>query len=330
MTDTRMKTTYSLWALFKNCRKKCQIRYLLEYVSPDKNDNFTYGTLIHNCLEHWYKTNERNFDAELTEAELKIDQEIKSIAMMDEYLNVYPTEDFKVIEVEYEFEDDIINPETGHKSRSFKLGGKVDGIVQKPDGTYWILEHKTASTIDAGYISKLWTDFQILLYAYSVERTLDIKIEGIIYNILGKCGLKMGKGESEAEYQERYDALVAKSKSGKSSAKRKMSETEDMFFDRCTEWYQDKSNQVFHREEILLDRNRIKELQIELWDLTKSFLEAQKRGVFYKNNTFCTQFNSLCEYYQYCSSGENPMILENFFIKKEAHEELTTEKEKVF
>ncbi len=33
------------------------------------------------------------------------------------------------------------------------LAGKVDGIVKK-DGQYFLLEHKTASLIDSGYLER--------------------------------------------------------------------------------------------------------------------------------------------------------------------------------
>ena len=56
-------------------------------------------------------------------------------------------------------------PHTGRQSQTFRIAGKVDGIVRCHDGLY-LLEHKTASTIDASYLDKLWTDTQIALYCY--------------------------------------------------------------------------------------------------------------------------------------------------------------------
>ncbi len=40
-----------------------------------------------------------------------------------------------------------------------------DGIVRCHDGLY-LLEHKTASTVDASYLDKRGTDTQIALYCY--------------------------------------------------------------------------------------------------------------------------------------------------------------------
>jgi len=95
-----------------------------------------------------------------------------------------------------------------------KLAGKVDGIVQIGE-SYYLLEHKTASNIDASYIERLWTDFQITMYAWYVKNTLGIPVIGIIYNILGKAKIQQSKGETEAEYEARRQELIAKSKKWK-------------------------------------------------------------------------------------------------------------------
>ena len=78
-----------------------------------------------------------------------------------------------------------MNPATGAASRSFVLAGKVDGIV-RIGGEHFILEHKTAAQVDGDYLEKLWTDFQITLYAHYIEETMGIPITGILYNVLVK------------------------------------------------------------------------------------------------------------------------------------------------
>jgi hypothetical protein len=77
----------------------------------------------------------------------------------------YPQEEFTVIALEKTFAAPIVNPETGAASRSFLLAGKVDGIV-RIGADHYILEHKTAASIDADYLERLWTDFQIAIYSH--------------------------------------------------------------------------------------------------------------------------------------------------------------------
>jgi hypothetical protein len=148
-------------------------------------------------------------------------------AMMRGYAMRYETEEFEIVEVEKEFIGEIRNPDTGRLSQTFRMAGKVDAIVRCHDGLY-LLEHKTASTVDANYLDKLWTDTQIALYCYYL-RELGYPIVGVIYNVLLKSRLKQGKGETQAEYEARKAELAAKNKSGKSTAKRQLPETDDDF-----------------------------------------------------------------------------------------------------
>jgi hypothetical protein len=140
--------------------------------------------------------------------------------------------DRPVVEIEKEFVGEIRNPDTGRQSQTFRIAGKVDGIVRCHDGLY-LLEHKTASTVDASYLDKLWTDTQIALYCYYL-RELGYPIVGVIYNVLLKSRLKQGKGETQEEYEVRHAELAAKNKSGKSTAKRQMPETDEEFQARLT------------------------------------------------------------------------------------------------
>src|SRR5205823_2865866 len=139
----------------------------------------------------------------------------------------------------------IVNPETGAASRRFTLSGRVDGVV-RAGAEHLIIEHKTASVLDAGYLERLWTDFQITLYAYYVEQVLGVRVNGVLYNVLVKPRLQQGQGETEAEFEARRAALIAKSKTGTSSAKRRLPETDEEFQARLAEKFAEIG--MFHRE----------------------------------------------------------------------------------
>jgi len=89
----------------------------------------------------------------------------------------------KVLEVEKEFCIPILTPR-GNKSRA-QFAGKIDGLV-KWNGNYWLTEHKTAKAVGDSYVQQLKLDEQIGCYSYAIQRELDIKIAGCIYNILRK------------------------------------------------------------------------------------------------------------------------------------------------
>jgi hypothetical protein len=327
-------TTYSQWRIFRDCRMACKYRYFDNLVPLDRAHTLRFGATIHECLELWHNSlnfpvvqkhidlsyPDRNALNEQGEAE-KADWHLAH-AMMEGYVLHYPTEDFDVLALEKGFEGAIINPQTGAESRSFRLAGKVDGIVKK-DGLYYLLEHKTTSAIDGAYIEKLWTDFQITIYAGYLEQTMGITISGIIYNILAKAKLRQSRGETEAEFEERRAGLIAKSKTGKSSAKRKLPETDEEFRTRLEEKYAVPA--MFHREMLFLSRDRFRELQAELWELSKSLLDARRRGVWYRNTSQCFNCGRPCAYWPICSSGGNPLVIENNYVVQAPHEELNAE-----
>jgi len=307
-----------VWSKFRNCRKACEWRYLKELVPLESDHNLHFGAAIHECLELWHR--HRDLDRVLEHIDILYPERLGdekqradwhlATAMMKGYAARYPEEDFEVVAMEKAFEERIVNPATGASSRSFTLAGKVDGIVRQ-DGKYFLLEHKTASQIDSGYLERLWTDFQIQLYAWYVEKTLGWRISGVVYNILAKAKLRQRQGETEVEYEARRAELIAKSKTGKTSAKRKMPETDDEFQGRLTEWYAQPD--AFHRELLYIPRDRFDTLRAELWELTRSFLDARRRGVFYQNTSQCFTYGRPCPYFQLCRSNGSPNVIENFY-----------------
>jgi hypothetical protein len=322
--------TYSALSLFRNCRKAYQLRNIRHLVPVQRNENLTFGALIHSCLESWHGGS--GLDAVLDAIDAacptrSTDPDVKAMwhlarAIMRGYARQYPSEDWSVLALEKTFTGPIINPETGVSSRTYALSGKVDGIVTRADGNY-ILEHKTASSIDADYLDKLWTDFQITIYAHYVERALNIPITGIIYNVIAKAKLQQSAGETEEEFRERYFALCAKNKSGKSTATRRMPETDYEFSKRLDEKYAEPG--MFHREVICLDRSRFEILQAELWELTKAMLEARRRGMYYQNTSQCFNeggYHRKCAYLPICKSGDNPVLTENLYTVVAPNEEL--------
>ena len=324
---TRAISTYSMWSLFKNCRKACEWRYLHELVPLEKDRNLALGTVVHQSLEVWHST--RNLDAVLDtvdraypnrgqDADQKREWHLAT-AMMKGYAARYATEEFEVVALEKTFEGKIVNPATGASSRSFILAGKVDGVVRIGDEHY-LLEHKTASQVDGDYLERLWTDFQIVLYSRYVEQTLGTPLAGVLYNVLVKARLTQSRGETESEYEARRATLIAKSKTGKTSAKRRLPESDEAFQERLAVKYAEP--EMFHRERLYLSRDRFEELQAQLWELTQAYLDARRRGVFYQNTAFCFHYRRPCAYLPLCRSGGSPNVIENVYQRLPPHEEL--------
>ncbi len=322
-----MVTTYSMWNQFRNCRKAAELRYLQQLVPIERDRHLHFGSLIHECLELWHGQRDlaavldlidRRCAARAQDEDQKRDWHLAT-AMMRAYAERYAEEEFEVVALERVFEGPIVNPATGAASRSFRLAGKVDGIV-RANSEYFILEHKTASQIDSDYLERLWTDFQITLYAHYIEQTMGIPIAGILYNVLVKARLQQSKGETEEEYEARRAELLAKSKTGRTTARRREPESDEDFQRRLAEKYADPA--MFHRERLYLSREQFNILRAELWELTQAFLDARRRGVFYQNTSFCFNYQRPCPYFALCRSNGNPNVIENFYQRAEPNEEL--------
>ena len=323
----RIVTTYSMWNLFRNCRKAAHWRYVLHVVPLERDRNLSFGSLIHECLERWHLG--RNLPLILDYVDRSCPNRAQdedqrrtwhlATAMMKGYAARYAQEDFEVVALEKKFEAEIVNPETESSSRTFVLAGKVDGIVRRGD-EHFLLEHKTAAAIDASYLERLWTDFQITLYAHYVEQALGIRVAGVLYNVLLKARLQQSAGETEAEFEARRAELIAKSKTGKSSAKRRMPETNDEFQERLAAKFAEPES--FHREALYISRDQVTALRAELWELTQAFLDARRRDVWYQNTSFCFQYGRPCPYFALCRSGGAQNVLDNFYRRQEPNEEL--------
>jgi hypothetical protein len=330
----RLLTTYSFWNAFRNCRKACEWRYLRELVPISRDQALSFGTLIHTCLEMWHGGSgldavldfiDRSLPNRAQDESQKSDWHLAT-AMMNGYAARYPTEDFEIVALEKTFEGKIINPATGACSRSLNIAGKVDGIVRmRATRECYILEHKTASQVDADYLERLWTDLQITLYAHYIEQTLGIKVAGVIYNVLVKAKLQQGKGETEAEFEARRAELLAKSKTGKSSATRKLPESDEDFQARLAAKYGEPD--MLHREALYISRDQFDAMRSDLWELTQQFLDCRRRDAFYRNTSYCFANHRTCAYFPLCRSNGSENVIANFYETKPPHEELRTDSE---
>jgi hypothetical protein len=290
------------------------------------SDALGFGKLIHACLEAFYqgkpygqliKDNYQERDNRPNQAH----HFALAFAMMSGYVKKYAEQDlkFNIVNTELPFECNIINPATGRKSRKFRLRGFIDR-VNDLSGGIWLHEYKTTAQLNDGYKDRIRHKLQELIYVIAYEQIYGVKVKGIIHDAIQKVSLTQGKGETEQEYQDRLAALIAKSKTGKSSAKRKIPETLVAFIERLTQRYQTDPS-VFHREEILVDRRRLEEAKQELWDMTQ---DIGKCKTFYKNRSQCYGFGE-CEFFKICNSGDNPLIINQYY--KEREDDVTNRKE---
>lgn len=305
----------------------CKYRYIHGLYKKDKDYKLWFGSLIHECLKVWHPENDISKIKPIIDKTCVVDQnrfdtdeeytaalaDAKktrhyATAMMKAYAQRYPTEPFVVDAnmLEKEFDADIART-------NLKIKVKADGIVYIDDlglagheylagaeEGYYLLEHKTTSSIGAGYFDKLWTDLQIVLYSHYIQKQFDIELKGVLYNVLQKPLIRQAQGETEEEFEERRQQLIAKSKTGKTSAKRKMPEPDEDFLVRLSAVCENPD--MFQRKIHVIPEEKYELLLTELSFLTDDFKRCCETGVFYRNELSCFNFNTPCDYFPLCAA----------------------------
>ncbi len=117
----------------------------------------------------------------------------KIIGLLIGYHARWSGEPLEPVAVELEFKDvPILNPETGHKSKTFTQAGKLDGVVKSSRGKF-LIEHKTCSEdiedSTAPYWQRLAIDSQISMYSLAHWQD-DSRLDGTIYDVIRKPTIK--------------------------------------------------------------------------------------------------------------------------------------------
>lgn len=286
------KITYTALSAFRNCRQKYKHRYVDELVLDRPKGNALWiGTLFHEGIERFYNgesmTDIVSYVASQKDDLGDPDRWLRVNAMLIAYADKYKDEQLEIIALEDEFEVPIINPATGKKSTTMVLGGKIDGLVKCDDGAFAIFEHKTTAVPIQNYIKTLWSDFQTRLYCDAYSRYKGIKVNRAVFNIIKR-----------------------------SQRRRKRHEADDDFLIRLIE------DTEFYRQELIFGKGMLGEIKTQLWDLKDNMQQARRENRWYKNESQCRSFFGICDYYDLCSSANNPIVRNSMYMKRERHEEL--------
>jgi len=299
-----------MWSSFAHCERMAYWRVIREMVPVYTDDALTFGSLIHECLAKWYEAStpddvlvasihsmvDDNYPNRFNDAHVKKLWHYAH-AMMEMYMRRWHIDDDVTIAVEQEFAIPLINPATKHPSRTFTLNGKVDRIVNRK-GKVYVMEHKTAATIDAAYIEGLNLSLQADIYSFVIGESAS-RPAGVIYNLLKKPQLKQyeaNKRRAEPETDEAFQARLCESLAGPES---------------------------FQRFQFLYDAADRRRLQTELWELTQRWLHCAKTGMWLQNRQACFRFKKPCSYFKLCTTRDSEDVLGEFYEYKRAHSELS-------
>lgn len=267
----------------------------------------------------------------------------KVFRLLHAYLHIYVNDALIILCTERPFKLPLINPETGHASTRFKLGGKIDGIVMLPDGRLAVDETKTTGqSIEFGsdYWAKIQTvDEQITRYMYAA-RALGYEVACVHYDVIRKPGIAPKQipllDESGCKVVLDADGKRVMNKNGtpKQSGSTEQGwtlqsriETATEYGDRLTQDIFERPQFYFCRKEITRTDADIQEWVVEQWQQQKLLAECENTGRHFKNTSACLM-PYRCEFADVCFSGgytPGQTLPQGFRLVDNVHPELEEE-----
>lgn len=328
-----MLLTYSSIAAFKSCRRRYQYRYVDGIEQKDRPVYFDFGTAIHLALAKHYAGVKpmdvvaaiEAYFADNAPAQDESERLLKwtearymAVAMYNNYLRRWPQEAFKVKDIEKPFELPI-HDVRGMEFPDMKLAGKIDMVAE--ENGLWVVEHKSAKSIDTNYKRKLTLDAQSLIYLDAAERIYSQKVNGVIYNVLAKS----------------VPEAPAVLKSGQLSQAKNQNTTPELYREAIAANHMDESSyadflaylesnrrEYHYREYLTFTEEDRDEWHRELWQIASDIELAGRLGAFYKNTANCVGFGT-CPYFDICTAPDKMFVIDSSYERKEVHSELDGE-----
>lgn len=281
-TNSRLK-------MYQSCPMKEKLRYRDGLVPITKSEALSLGSAVHKGIETWSVEEAVRYfidECPIPKTQEEADKQNITLGTIRSMLTGYfatfaPFEEHKP---ETEFSFVLTKPRS---KRKVIIAGKIDDIVQLEDGQ-WLVEYKTASSIDKGYIDRLYVDTQISLYMLAAQK-LGYKPKGIIYRVLKKPQIRQKKDETVEAYLFRMAAD-----------------------------YMARPDFYFYEERLYRTTKDLKQFENELWLETKQADEAAKKGHYFKHSTSCSVYGT-CPYMPLCTGEAGAEML---FEYKAPNEEL--------
>lgn len=179
---------------YLNCPKQFYLRSLLKIKELEEDDVFNplpannEGTLIHSCLEDLVNNPKMTFDEFMSNADKKIEDFFKTRKPVHtETINIIKNRYLTIVKAGYE--KGLEESEAEFKVKPYKdkesnisIYGTIDRIDKK-DNKYKIIDYKTGKNVKHEEDDVI-TCFQVLLYAYILEKEYGKEIEGCEYKYL--------------------------------------------------------------------------------------------------------------------------------------------------
>ena len=344
MSDLPILTT-SRMACARRCQREHHLTYHLGYRPAVEADTLRFGGLIHLGLNAWWnsKTN-RLADAlqvlELAEAD-DFDR-ARATALLVGYDARWLDQAhlYEVIGIEVEFFAPLRNPESGMPSRTWRLGGKLDGLIREiATGRLGVLEHKSSSE-DVGpgtdYWRRLRMDPQVSNYYAGGEALLGKPVDFCLYDVLKKplqrpaaipvldeAGTKVVldpagqrvRTKDGKKWRETADAAAG-------YVLQTRPETATEYRDRLVALIGENPGAFYARGEVVRLDGEVDDAIFDAWQLAQQLHEANRIGRWPRNPNSCIRYGRSCPFLGVCS-GEASLDDTTLFRKlDDVHPEL--------
>lgn len=309
--------THSRLTTIRSCLERHRLRYVLGLVPQDVALELILGTLVHLGLEVRWRTFDIDAALEaMTHGDIDPFERARAMQMVRAYHYrwAHDADEYDVLGVEEEFRAPLINPATGGRSKTWRLGGKLDVRVRERRGDrVLVVEHKTTAediTQGSAYWRKRVLDSQISLY-HDGARALGHDVAGCLYDVLGKPDLRpklatpvesrrytKGKRCKACKEQPVQCPTCFEAEPSRLDARQRLEdETVDEFADRVGAELADRPELYFARGEVArlgaqLDRHRL-----DVWNQAK-----RAAGPVDRNPDACVRGRMVCPFLSVCCS----------------------------
>lgn len=200
----------------------------------------------------------------------------------------YWKEDFKKLAWE-KLEGEFKIPFQLKDGRKTFIRGKMDGVFKR--NGLWLFESKFKSRIEEeDIIEVLAIDLQVMLYLWALGKGYALTPSGVLYNVVRRPGLKLGKAETLPQLGKRLEKDILKR----------------------TDFY-------FYRFEVATDKDDIAKWTLEFEQMVKDFMDWWENKVGHYKNTpnSCITKYGRCQFLSACVNNEYHNLTKRSTVFKE-------------
>jgi hypothetical protein len=333
--------TNSQLSTFRRCQREHSIMYHQGYRSVEDVEALRFGDLWHRGLEALFcGRGLEHAIAVATTGAADAYEAAKLRVLLTGYDARWSVAELgdEVVGVEETFVAPLINPETGHASTKFSLGGKLDVRMRAS-----FMEHKTTSD-DIGMGSLYWRtltlDSQVSTY-YAGARQLGTDPQRCVYDVVKKPGLRPKQvplvddsGFKIVLDANRERVYCKVEKKGVGPKPRETGDTklgyELQTRDETPAEYEERlaadvmanPDAYYQRGEVVRLEAELREAEQDAWHTVRQMREAELAGRAPRNASACRRYGAVCAFFDVCCGVASLEDTSRFVKLTNVHPEL--------